>query len=782
MDIFFWTFGILAVVVTATIAGGVTQALGYRFRKPRAALKREDEIPAVLAPFFRAAEEFLFSEGFGLSHCQASELMEHTSHPVQWGKVYLHPEEHIYATVNTATLPEEAFPATVGFISFFSDGSRLLTVNCLKYTIIGDMPSTELLDPYSESPRDALQAHRKRLDELRVRKKPVTHTPASLIEDFVGFAAEYIDSLVAKGLMAPAGDGLFRFTFSGAFRFVLRASRGAKLRAAVLKKARNRLKTAPASGPDAVPPLPVAVEVQAFLRHRSLIERLKVPRTSKAVLFFCTLALFLAIGAAAFDLFYTLALLAALIVHELGHALGMRVFGYRNINVMLLPMMGALTTGLPKGKKKPWQEAIILLMGPVPGLIIGAGLFAAGSFADGGTFPGIPGTGVGIVFIIINAFNLLPVMPLDGGRLVNLLLLGRSPRLQSVFMVLSMLAAGTGAYFLREPVLGFLAVALFFMSRKSFQYGGAVKSLRARPDWPRLREAQEHKALAAVFRQLRGRPFKDLNFIQKIRAAQVLHEAAFGPRPAILTSLVFLGIYCSIIIVPIAVLNILLLSGLKPMPTRDYHMNPDFMDGLRLTYSRPYIINQPEEPWTFESTYAIRKAEGEDYAYSFTYEVSSEPFPLNEEDEDENEGMTALEEPLPAYLSRKGKVWLPEELVGIASGDLTYPQFWIPAAEVQPGDPLFGFFRAKQAEKHFGRYVVPLKLQGTMRFYDLETGFLLFSEVVNPAGNKCTVMQWLSESNDKRLDETTSLINKKMSLQKNELAECLSGFDTAIIQ
>ena len=112
-----------------------------------------------------------------------------------------------------------------------------------------------------------------------------------------------------------------------------------------------------------------------------------------------------------------------LLFHELGHYAAMRVFGHDDAKIFFLPFIGAITTS-KKHNGSPWQRAIILLAGPVPGIVLGALLLSAeGSLSHA----------LGRLFIVVNGINLLPIVPLDGGRLVSTLLLSRSGKLEAAF-------------------------------------------------------------------------------------------------------------------------------------------------------------------------------------------------------------------------------------------------------------------------------------------------------------------------------------------------------------
>jgi Zn-dependent protease len=107
-----------------------------------------------------------------------------------------------------------------------------------------------------------------------------------------------------------------------------------------------------------------------------------------------------------------LVLVPVLLLHELGHYAAMRAFGHDDARIFFLPFLGAITTS-DKTNAVPWQRAIILLAGPLPGILLGALLMTA----DARLW-----LLLGSLLISINGINLLPIEPLDGGRFVATLL------------------------------------------------------------------------------------------------------------------------------------------------------------------------------------------------------------------------------------------------------------------------------------------------------------------------------------------------------------------------
>src|SRR5262249_28585987 len=100
-------------------------------------------------------------------------------------------------------------------------------------------------------------------------------------------------------------------------------------------------------------------------------------------------------------------------VHELGHALVLRREGIRAGAPVFIPFVGAFITmqGMPRDA---YVEAKVAIGGPVLGSI-GAWAVLAVALASGQPFV----AALGQAGILINLFNLVPVSPLDGGRIAG---------------------------------------------------------------------------------------------------------------------------------------------------------------------------------------------------------------------------------------------------------------------------------------------------------------------------------------------------------------------------
>jgi Zn-dependent protease len=127
-----------------------------------------------------------------------------------------------------------------------------------------------------------------------------------------------------------------------------------------------------------------------------------------------------------------LGLFAGVLIHELAHSLVARKKGIR-INSITLMIFGGIAT-MDEGVPDPKAELPMALVGPIASLFVGlvcSGIVYAVPAVT--TNPAIAGVLIfifgylGVLNIILFAFNLLPAFPMDGGRVLRAWLAKRMP-------------------------------------------------------------------------------------------------------------------------------------------------------------------------------------------------------------------------------------------------------------------------------------------------------------------------------------------------------------------
>jgi len=124
-------------------------------------------------------------------------------------------------------------------------------------------------------------------------------------------------------------------------------------------------------------------------------------------------------------------LIAVLFFHEMGHFITMRAFGYRNVQMFFIPFLGAAVKG-QHYNVPGWKKAIVALMGPLPGIVVGIILGLVGVMLHNAIL-----IKVSIIALLLNGSNLLPILPFDGGRVMHALLFTRHWLLDAIFRVVA---------------------------------------------------------------------------------------------------------------------------------------------------------------------------------------------------------------------------------------------------------------------------------------------------------------------------------------------------------
>ncbi len=114
-----------------------------------------------------------------------------------------------------------------------------------------------------------------------------------------------------------------------------------------------------------------------------------------------------------FSVQFALALIACLVIHEYGHIRAMHYFGMRTKGIYLIPFVGGLALGSERVNTR-WQTVVIAMMGPCFGLLMSLACLVA-YWITGELFFG----GLAAFSALLNLFNLLPILPLDGGHVLK---------------------------------------------------------------------------------------------------------------------------------------------------------------------------------------------------------------------------------------------------------------------------------------------------------------------------------------------------------------------------
>lgn len=190
-----------------------------------------------------------------------------------------------------------------------------------------------------------------------------------------------------------------------------------------------------------------------------------------------------------------LGLFVSILAHELGHALAARKYGVemRGITLFIFGGVAEMAEDTPSAE----AEFVVAVAGPIVSVVLGLaflGLAIVGSAMNlSGAVLGVVGW-LGVINLVLVAFNMIPAFPLDGGRVLRALLwywtesLRRATRITSAIggafgmalIILGVLVLITGQF---VSGIWFILIGLFlrFAAQQSYQQVIVRRALQGEP-------------------------------------------------------------------------------------------------------------------------------------------------------------------------------------------------------------------------------------------------------------------------------------------------------------
>ncbi|MDB6077859.1 MAG: site-2 protease family protein, partial [Akkermansiaceae bacterium] len=261
-------------------------------------------------------------------------------------------------------------------------------------------------------------------------------------------------------------------------------------------------------------------------------------------------------------------------IHEFGHWLAMRLLRFRGLYPVFIPFSGDIDRAR-KLHAPAWQHLAVLLAGPLPGLLFGLGVFARVLMHHEIPAWLLDAAGLSLV---LNGFHLLPFLPLDGGRIADLLFFRDLPWLRPVFTIFSGLAALTGSLALKSRLMRQVAFTLFGSLIWDLRTIEVVRGARKIAWAGEL--SDEDEALRRAFRSVREEGNSSFvgsyGWHYKVDAmlAEVLRR-----RPRFGTRLLGGGLYVTAGLLPLAAVAALAILPVAPLSV--HHDEPDLVKQFR---------------------------------------------------------------------------------------------------------------------------------------------------------------------------------------------------------
>ncbi|MEL0628726.1 site-2 protease family protein [Psychromonas aquatilis] len=153
-----------------------------------------------------------------------------------------------------------------------------------------------------------------------------------------------------------------------------------------------------------------------------------------------------------FSFQFAASLIVCLVFHEYGHIRAMKHFGMKTKGIYLIPFIGGLAVTDEKINTR-WQDVVISIMGPTFGLLMSIFCVLMYWLTDSQFFAGLAAFNA-----LLNLFNLLPILPLDGGHILKSISFSMNSKLGLVSCIAGALIGIVASYALNLTLLGFLLI------------------------------------------------------------------------------------------------------------------------------------------------------------------------------------------------------------------------------------------------------------------------------------------------------------------------------------
>jgi Zn-dependent protease len=183
---------------------------------------------------------------------------------------------------------------------------------------------------------------------------------------------------------------------------------------------------------------------------------------------------------------FAVGLVLLLFVHEAGHALEAKRQGLPVSAPIFIPFLGAAIL-LKENPQNAWREAQIALAGPIVGSLGAAAVWWWGEATNSELLVAIAFTG-----FFLNLFNLLPIVPLDGGRAVA--------ALHPAFWLVGLIGLGALTFFAPNPILILILAVSAFELWNRWRARGTPEARQyySIAGWQRVAVAVTYLGLAAA--------------------------------------------------------------------------------------------------------------------------------------------------------------------------------------------------------------------------------------------------------------------------------------------
>ncbi|MBN8722355.1 MAG: site-2 protease family protein [Acidobacteria bacterium] len=510
------------------------------------------QVPENLNPIWAQTHKALDSLGFQYAYSQKATQ----TNKVAFYQIYVHPNIPAFASVSSTLLPGWIRSFDVIFTSIFDNGKTMITTDCLDNITLPLPKNFQTNTYYFADLSKQWLVHQQWINQIR--QKEDTEAIYCTVEEFLqnqnSFAKEALSYQIENGWAVEVGsEGEWRYSAKGAAKLLAPIFYVSKKLTEISKKiskeqskniTENKSNVSDSTSflGESNTQAQLNADILAF--EQAIADennRVKWGWVTKAGLFLVSVV----VAALAFGISFSwqtvFILLGVLLIHELGHLAGMVLFGFKDTQVLFLPFLGAVTIG-DKEDATPLQKLVIYLLGPVPGVI--GGFVAAYIYLI--TFNQL-WYEIALISIILNYINLLPILPLDGGRVLEALVYVRFPRAQTVIYIINSLVLFLAWWLLNDKIILFLAISTIISLPVQWQFSIAASRInRLLP-----KEHDRKIRLQTIFQVLTAPPFIKQTWAERYLLAKKLVSHFSNVMPTVKVMIIGGFIYLLMLGLPI---------------------------------------------------------------------------------------------------------------------------------------------------------------------------------------------------------------------------------------
>lgn len=535
----FYTKILIVLVVVAVLARHLpTLVLWFRLRRLPIGGERHEaadpfDVPEDYLVILRDAEEVLGRLGFAYAHIIRQIPPPGMPTGDEFIGVFHDRVNGVCASVKRSEAPGSGESFDLTLATHYPDGTVVRTA---RETTDAFFPLPPAIDCRYVRGRDAagiLEEHRRHVAEAGRGRTPLLHDPAAHVREAQAEEVSTTAHWAAQGLLrmrAPGGPG--RLNAASAWRIAVRMAR---LNRPAARVARREPGTPEAQAAN--------VSAHVLLYRRAQALRSLGASTGKNWLWLLvSIAFFMLSFRLQMSMKFVIILTLVVLVHEAGHLAGMALFGYRDRRMLFLPFLGGVALGR-KDNVEPWKEFVVLLLGPLPGIVAGTAMLVWNTW--GGAHQLL--LEAASMALAVNLLNMLPVLPLDGGRMLECTLIARWPLARFVFHAISVLVLAAAGLTAGMGLLTGLAALMALSLHLEWKIARAARELRPAC----AARADEAGRLRGVFTRLTTGACAGMILQQRMAMADRLVTLLSARRPGVALGVLGVFIYLGVWLLPL---------------------------------------------------------------------------------------------------------------------------------------------------------------------------------------------------------------------------------------